>query len=101
MQNDKSSESAELTFSQISVGDLFSIERTFTAEDVLDFANLSGDFSPLHVDPEYGASSEFGTCVVHGILLASLFSQLVGMRIPGRPALYLSQDLSFRKPVRV
>jgi 3-oxoacyl-[acyl-carrier protein] reductase len=101
MDTVKSSQAAELTLSDIYVGDSFSMERTFTTEDVLQFANLSGDFSPLHVDPNYGAASEFRGCVVHGILLASLFSQLVGMRIPGKPALYLGQDLSFRKPVRV
>ncbi len=88
-------------FESIQVGDAFEIDRTFTREDVLAFAAVSGDFSPLHVDPEYAATTEFGTCVVHGILLASLFSQLVGMRIPGRPALYLGQDLVFRKPVLV
>jgi len=101
MDSAKSSQASDLAFSDIHVGDAFSLERTFTAEDVLQFANLSGDFSPLHVDPSYGAASEFGSCVVHGILLASLFSQLVGMRIPGKPALYLGQDLSFRRPVLV
>lgn len=91
----------EWTFNELSVGQVFSVERTFGQEDVRAFASVSGDFSPLHVDPEYGASTEFGACVVHGMLLASLFSQLVGMYVPGRHALYLGQDLSFRKPVRV
>jgi 3-oxoacyl-[acyl-carrier protein] reductase len=92
---------AELTFHQVSVGDSFHVERTFTSEDVRQFASLSGDLSPLHVDPEYASTTEFGGCVVHGILLVSLFSQLIGMRIPGKRALYLGQDLSFRKPVLV
>jgi len=67
----------------------------------LAFAALSGDYSPLHVDPVYAAGTEFGGCVVHGMLLASLFSQLVGMRVPGVHALYLGQDLTFRRPVLV
>ena len=91
----------ERTFSEFSVGQVFTIERSFGPEDVQRFALVSGDFSPLHVDSEYGASTEFGACVVHGMLLASLFSQLVGMHVPGKHALYLGQDLSFRKPVRV
>jgi 3-oxoacyl-[acyl-carrier protein] reductase len=91
----------EWTFGELSVGQVFSIEHVFDSEDVQRFASLSGDFSPLHVDPEYGATTEFGSCVVHGMLLASLFSQLVGMHVPGKHALYLGQDLSFRKPVRV
>jgi len=89
------------TFSQISVGEAFTIERTFTEADVQRFAHLSGDFSPLHVDVNYARTTEFGGCVVHGMLLASLFSQLVGMHVPGKHALYLGQDLAFRKPVLV
>ena len=92
---------AELTFRDVRVGDTCQIERTFTAEDIRAYATLSGDFSPLHVDLAYATSTEFGACVVHGLLLASLFSQLVGMRIPGKHALYLGQDLAFRKPVFV
>ncbi len=90
---------AEWKFSEIPIGYAFTVERTFLAEDVQKFAQLSGDFSPLHVDPEYARTTEFGGCVVHGMFLASLFSQLVGMYIPGKHALYLGQDLSFRRPV--
>jgi 3-oxoacyl-[acyl-carrier protein] reductase len=90
-----------LTFDAIEIGQEFEVERAFSRQDVLAFAALSGDFSPLHVDATYAASTEFGDCVVHGVLLASLFSQLVGMRIPGERALYLGQDLAFRRPVLV
>jgi 3-oxoacyl-[acyl-carrier protein] reductase len=93
--------SSEWTFRRIAVGESFAVVRTFTPDDVLAFARLSGDFSPLHVDSDYARTTEFGACVVHGMLLASLFSQLVGMHIPGRHALYLGQDLAFRKPVLV
>lgn len=92
---------AVLTFRDIQVGQRFEIERTFTADDVERFATLSGDWSPLHLDPAYAASTEFGGCVLHGLLLASLFSRLVGMHIPGVSALYLGQDLAFRRPVLV
>ena len=92
---------AELRYSEILVGSVFSVERTFTRDDVLAFAAVSGDFSPLHVDADYAAGTEFGGCVVHGMLLAALFSQLVGMRVPGRRALYLAQDITFRRPVLV
>ncbi|MFH7044203.1 SDR family oxidoreductase [Paucibacter sp. JuS9] len=94
-------EAAELGFGDIEVGQVYEIERSFSATDVQAFAAVSGDHSPLHVDPAYAAGTEFGSCVVHGILLASLFSQLVGMRVPGRHALYLGQDLTFRRPVLV
>ena len=91
----------ELKFDDIVVGQVFDVVRSFSAQDVLAFAAVSGDYSPLHVDATYAAKTEFGTQVVHGILVASLFSQLVGMRVPGKHALYLGQDLSFRRPVLV
>ena len=92
---------AELKFADVELGQVFELTRAFSAQDVLAFAALSGDYSPLHVDPVYAASTELGAQVVHGILLASLFSQLVGMRVPGKHALYLGQDLTFRRPVLV
>lgn len=92
---------AELGFDDITVGQVFQLERSFSAEDVGMFAAVSGDHSPLHVDASYAATTEFGACVVHGVLLASLFSQLVGMQVPGKHALYLGQDLNFRRPVLV
>lgn len=92
---------AELAFRDAQLGQTFEVERSFTAEDVQRFAAVTGDWSPLHVDPGYAVTTEFGACVVHGMLLASLFSQLVGMRIPGTLALYLGQDLTFRRPVLV
>lgn len=92
---------AELKFDDIQIGQVFEVARCFSAQDVLAFAAVSGDYSPLHVDPTYAGKTEFGSQVVHGVLLASLFSQLVGMRVPGKQALYLGQDLSFRRPVLV
>ena len=92
---------SDLRFADILVGQSFELERSFSAEDVLAFAAASGDYSPLHVDPDYAGGTEFGAQVVHGMLLASLFSQLVGMRVPGRHALYLGQDLTFRRPVLI
>jgi 3-oxoacyl-[acyl-carrier protein] reductase len=95
------SEAAALEFRDITVGDTFELTRAFSEQDVDAFAALSGDFSPLHVDPIYAGESEFGRRVVHGMLLASLFSNLVGMRIPGRAALYLGQELTFRRPALI
>ena len=89
------------SFDRLHTDDVFELTRAFSRDDVLAFAKLSGDYSPLHIDPAYAATTEFGGCVVHGLLLASLFSQLVGMRVPGRSALYLGQDLTFRRPVLV
>ncbi len=100
-ENQSFPSASELTFEEISIGQVFELERAFSAQDVLAFAAVSGDYSPLHVDAQYAAGTEFGAQVVHGVLLASLFSQLVGMRVPGKHALYLGQDLTFRRPVLI
>ena len=76
-----------------------SVIRTITAEDVAAFARLSGDYNELHTDDEFAARTEFAQRVVHGFLHASLLSTLVGMKIPGRGALYLSQTIDFSHPV--
>jgi 3-oxoacyl-[acyl-carrier protein] reductase len=88
-------------YDDIAIGEVASVERTFSTDDVLRFAAVSGDFSPLHVDSAYAITTEFGACVVHGMLLSALFSQLVGMQMPGRRALYLGQELVFRRPILV
>ncbi|MCF6197866.1 MAG: SDR family oxidoreductase [Hyphomicrobiaceae bacterium] len=85
--------------SELHVGYSDSVTRTITAKDVETFANLSGDQNPLHMDDEFAARTKFSQRVVHGFLHASLLSTLVGMKIPGREALYLSQTIEFTSPV--
>ena len=87
-----------LTFENISIGysDEFSV--TVDSKMLESFANISGDFNPLHMDPVYTEQTPFKKQVCHGMLLASFFSKLVGMHIPGKNALYFSQSLNFRAP---
>ena len=87
------------SIADINIGDDASFERTFTEADVVAFANLSGDHNPLHMDAGYAASTRFGQRVVHGMLVASLCSTLVGMHLPGKRCLYLKQEITFHKPV--
>ncbi len=86
-------------FSDISVGDTARFERTINAQDVLDFARLSGDENPLHMDDAYAQKTSFGRRLVHGMLIGALCSRMVGMHLPGESCLYLRQTLSFKKPV--
>lgn len=90
---------SDLSFEDIEIGQAFTLSRTIVDTDIKAFAEVSGDFSPLHMDDMYASTTEFGSRVVHGALLASLFSNLIGMQIPGKSALYLGQDLVFRRPV--
>ena len=89
---------SELTFEEIEIGLTKKFNITITQSMVNDFAKLSGDFNPLHVDDEYAKSTKFQNKVVHGMLLASFLSRMVGMYIPGKHALYTSQSLEFPHP---
>lgn len=89
----------DLTMEDIHIGDRASFSRTFTETDVANFAMLSGDENPLHTDESYASTTIFGRRVIHGMLLGSLCSRFVGMHIPGKRCLYLSQQLAFKLPV--
>lgn len=75
------------------------LSRRIDADDVAAFARLSGDYNELHIDAEFAARTEFSERVVHGFLHASLLSALIGTRLPGRGALYVSQAFEFTRPV--
>ncbi len=92
---------ADRPWDELQVGETASFERTISEEDVRVFAALSGDENPLHTDEAYAVTTQFGKRVVHGMLLSSLFSQLVGVHLPGKRCLYLAQSLTFRMPVFV
>jgi 3-hydroxybutyryl-CoA dehydratase len=86
---------------RFSVGNKVSYTKTFTNNDVTLFAQICGDFNPLHFEAEYAVQTRFRRPIIHGMLTASLFSTLVGMYLPGSGAIYLGQDLKFLHPVYV
>ena len=90
--------SLEYTFENLFVGQKANFFKKIDFTLVNDFAKISGDFNPLHMSEEYASTTNFGKRVCHGMLLASYFSQLVGMYLPGKNSLYFSQTLNFRNP---
>ena len=80
-------------------GDQASLTKTYTDDDVREFSQLSLDNNPLHLDAEYAAESIFGKRIVHGMLVASLFSALLGTVLPGEGSIYLGQTLNFKTPI--
>lgn len=82
------------------VGEEAWLERTFSQQDVEDFARLTGDSNPIHLDEAYARGSRFQGRIVHGALVASLISTVLGTRLPGPGAIYASQSLKFKGPVR-
>lgn len=83
----------------LKIGDSASITRSFSEQDVIDYAELSGDKNPAHLDAEYAAQTQFKHRVVHGMLVGSLFSALLGAHLPGDGTIYLGQNLQFKAPV--
>lgn len=83
----------------INIGQSASVRKSFTEEEVNAFANLSLDFNPVHLDPEYASHTVFGKQIVHGVLVSSLFSGLLGKKLPGEGTIYLGQNLKFKKPI--
>ena len=85
----------------ISVGMSAIYAKTITEADVTLFAGISGDTNPLHINEEFASQTRFKTRIVHGMLTTSLWSTLVGTRLPGPGSAYMSQEMKFIKPVHV
>ncbi len=80
-------------------GDSYQEERVVCLEDGKTFAEVSQDWNPIHLDDEVAAESRFGQRIVHGMLIGSYFSGIIGNSFPGSGFIYISQDLRFKRPV--
>ena len=89
-----------ITIESIAVGDSAQITRRVTDGDIAEFVDAVGDHNPVHADREYAASTAFEEPIAPGIWTAGLISAVIGTRLPGPGAIYLSQDLKFLKPVK-
>jgi 3-hydroxybutyryl-CoA dehydratase len=76
-----------------------SYSQTITDADVKAFAGISGDHNPVHVNDEYAEASRYKKRIAHGLISASFFSALFGTKLPGPGCVYVSQNLSFKRPV--
>ena len=90
-----------LYFDDLAVGMRETLEKTVENEDVIGFAELSGDHNPIHLSEHFARKTKFGERIVHGLYTASLISAVIGMRLPGPGAVYISQTLNFRGPVKI
>lgn len=85
----------------LKVGMSTSYGRTVTETDIANFAGVSGDTNPLHLNAEFAATTRFKQRIAHGMLSAAYISTLIGTRLPGPGCLYISQTLRFVAPVRI
>jgi 3-hydroxybutyryl-CoA dehydratase len=86
---------------EVKVGDSFKKSRTITDELVQAFAELSGDFNPIHLDEEFAAKTRFGKRIAHGMLSGAFISAVLGYEFQERKILYLSQTMKFTAPVYI
>lgn len=89
----------EWTYSTLKVGDKDSVSKVVTGEDVADFARISTDNNPVHLDEEFAKTTQFGRRIAHGMFGAGLISAAIGTKLPGYGTIYMGQDLKFKRPV--
>lgn len=88
-------------FEDLELGMEASFQKTVSEADILAFANVTGDKNPVHLDEAYAAKTMFKGRIAHGMLTAGYISAVFGMEMPGPGAIYISQTLNFRAPVRI
>lgn len=90
-----------MALEDLSLGQTAEWVRSVTEADVAAFAAVSGDYNPVHLDEAYACATLMKGRVVHGALLGGFISAVLGADLPGPGAIYLSQSLSFKRPVRL
>ncbi|WP_066315757.1 MaoC family dehydratase [Bacillus sp. FJAT-29814] len=85
----------------IAIGDKASMSKTVTETDVYLFAGITGDLNPAHTNEEFAKGTPFETRIAHGMLSGGFISAVLGMKLPGPGTIYLQQELTFVKPVRI
>jgi len=94
-------ESRTVYFEDMSLGMTETYLKEVKSSDVIGFAEISGDRNPIHLSEHFAARTQFGSRIAHGLYTASLISAVIGTRLPGPGAVYLSQTLKFKAPVRI
>ena len=89
------------TIDELNVGDSAKFSKTISESDIYQFAGVTGDFNPAHVDEEYAKNTYFKTRIAHGMLTASFISTVIGTMLPGPGTIYMKQAVSFLAPVHV
>jgi 3-hydroxybutyryl-CoA dehydratase len=83
----------------LKIGDTFTVQKEVTDELIRKFADVSGDYNPIHLDEEFAAKTRFGKRIAHGMLGASFISAVLGYKLSENKIIYLSQSLKFTAPV--
>lgn len=86
---------------ELKVGDSAQISKKITETDIADFARVTGDFNPVHLDRAYAEKTIFKGRIAHGLLSVGIISTILGNILPGHGTIYLSQEVKFLAPVKI
>lgn len=90
-----------LTIYKIKIGQTAEFLKLITQEDIKNFARLTGDYNPIHLDDQYAKNTIFKKKIAHGLLTASFISTVIATKLPGPGSIYLDQSLKFLAPVYI
>lgn len=85
----------------IDIGYTVSEYRKVTFDVVQQYANISGDYNPIHLDSEYASRSIFGNRIAHGLFCLGMISKIVGNEMPGVGAIFLNEKIEYRHPAYI
>ncbi|WP_185266020.1 MaoC/PaaZ C-terminal domain-containing protein [Halopseudomonas xiamenensis] len=89
------------TYDELNAGDTASASHVVTERDLILFATVSGDVNPVHLDEEFAAATPFKGRIAHGMLSGALISAAIACELPGPGTIYIGQEMSFLRPVRL
>jgi 3-hydroxybutyryl-CoA dehydratase len=89
------------SINDIKIGDTAEFAKTVSESDIYQYAGITGDFNPAHVNEDYAKGTFFKTRIAHGMLSAGFISNVLGNQLPGPGSIYIRQELKFTAPVRI
>jgi 3-hydroxybutyryl-CoA dehydratase len=88
-------------FEDLTLGQSASRQHVVTEADIVAFADVSGDHNPVHLDEAFAQTTAFKGRIAHGMLSGAYISALIASELPGPGSIYISQSLTFKRPVRL
>jgi acyl dehydratase len=88
-------------YEELNLGDTASVSHLVSERDLILFAEVSGDVNPVHLDEDFAAATPFKGRIAHGMFTGALISAAIACELPGPGTIYIGQEISFLRPVRL